>query len=462
MRSKPLAVIGAVVVAFGLGFLVSGSMGAPGADEESVSPMDGIPVALQRMWFQPASEYDTEGEALDDELFDGLMADLEVALTAEETLADFEAEAEMHLWGFVRRLAIPELSEEQKERAKAYMEELAERHPDHSRMIEQNGSLLESYAAAMPSAPGATFRLMFFGDAEEFDNEGGPFEDAQIDRLIAKMEAVLALPEVATDIEEEAGIAFWRFGNRLQLGQVSEEQTARIVAFLDGVKEEHPDAAEFIDRQKFLAKHLTPGNVAPNIVGTDTEGVEFALEDYRGKIVAVIFSGQWCGPCRGEYPYQRAMLDIYEEDDVVLLGVNSDAELQTIVDAKVEEELHYRTWWDGHSQPDADVVAAEGPIATEWGVRGWPTIYLLDGEGVIRHVDKRGGGLIAAVDDLLMEKRMAEYEAQMAEAEAAAADGEAEAEDAEGDTDTPESEDDGEGETEAEGKKKTKIGDGNG
>ena len=459
MRSKPLAVIGAVVVAFGLGFLVSGSMSGTGAGEETISPMDGIPVALQRMWFQPASEYDTEGEPLDDERFDGLMADLEVALTAEETLADFGTEADSHLWGFVRRLAIPELTEEQKEKAQAYLEEVADRHPDHRTMIEQRAQLVESYAASMPSAPGATSMLMFFGDAEEFDTEGGPFEDAHIERLIGKMEAVIGLPEVAADIENEAGIAFWRFGNRLQMGQVNEEQTARIVAFLDEVEEEHPDAAEFIERQKFIAKHLTPGNVAPNIVGTDTKGVEFELEDYRGKIVAVIFSGQWCGPCRGEYPYQRAMLDIFEEEDVALLGVNSDAELKTIVDAKVEEELDYRTWWDGHSQPDADVVAADGPIATEWGVRGWPTIYLLDGEGVIRHVNKRGGGLIAAVDELLMEKRMAEYEAQMAEAEAeeADADADADAKDAEEDADS-----DAVG---GEGANKTKIGaggDGNG
>ena len=184
----------------------------------------------------------------------------------------------------------------------------------------------------------------------------------------------------------------------------------------------------------------------PNIVGTDTDGVEFALEDYRGKIIALVFSGQWCGPCRGEYPYQRAMLDIYDEEDVVILGVNSDAELETIRQAKIDEELPYRTWWDGHSQPDADVVAAKGPIATEWGVTGWPTIYVIDGEGVIRHASKRGGGLIAAVDELLMDKRMREFEERQAEAEAGAPDAEADAPDAE--TDAPDAETDAD---EAEG-----------
>jgi len=432
---QPLAVVCAVVVSFGLGMLLAGSRGAPDADEASPPPLAHVPIALQQMWFPPIADYDTGGEPLSDEQFDELLSHLDAALNADETLADFETEADAQLWSFVRRLAVPEVTEEQKARATEYLEKLAEQHPDHRTVIERRGQLLDSYAASMPSAPPATLSVMFFGMADEYDNEGEPFEDAQVDRMLGTLEGALSLPEVAGDIEGEAGTLFWRFGNRLQLGQVSEEQTARIVAYLEGLKEENPDAAEFIDRQRFLVENLIPGNVAPNIVGTDTEGVEFELDDYRGKIVALIFSGQWCGPCRGEYPYQRAMLDLFEDEDVALLGVNSDALLETAIEAKKEERLDFRTWWDGHSQPDAEVAATEGPIATEWNVSGWPTIYVIDEEGVIRHVNKRGGELIAAVDRLLMDKRMrawdAEREAEEAEAEATDdADAETEAENA--------------------------------
>ena len=55
-------------------------------------------------------------------------------------------------------------------------------------------------------------------------------------------------------------------------------------------------------------------------------------------------------------------------------------------------------------------MAAEGPIATRWNVTGWPTIYILDEEGVIRFVGKRGGEFIAALDELWMEKIMREYD----------------------------------------------------
>ncbi len=254
------------------------------------------------------------------------------------------------------------------------------------------------------------------------------------------MRATLALPEVAADAGNEAGLLSWRFVNRLQYGRINDEQTARVLAFFDEMKAKYPEAAEEFDNHRFVAQYLTPGNVAPNILGTDTNGEEFELEEYRGKIVAIVFTGQWCGPCRSEYPYQRALLDIYDEEDVVLLGVNSDALLETAVQSKEDEGLHYRTWWDGHSQPDADVVAAEGPIATEWGVSGWPTIYVLDEEGVVRYVNRRKGGMLAAIDELVLEKQMREWE----EEQAAGEDSEEGADEDGGDGETAEPSEDGE------------------
>ena len=60
-----------------------------------------IPVALQRPWLPPIGEFDTGGQPLDDERFDELLSHLEVALTAEESLANFETEAEAHFDGFI-------------------------------------------------------------------------------------------------------------------------------------------------------------------------------------------------------------------------------------------------------------------------------------------------------------------------------------------------------------------------
>jgi len=434
---RSLAIIGAVVVSFGLGVLVAGTTGADTGDDAFISTELNLPAAAERPWFPDAARYDNGGEALSDESFEELMTALEAAMTAEETLADFESEADFHLWSFTRRIAIPEVGEEQRERIAAYLEALAEQHPDARDMIERTTNMLEYYAAAMPTMPDFVGRALSWPGLITYPAPGEAFTDAHVDRMLAAIDAALSLPESTADLERGVEVSVSGIGWGLQRGRMSEEQTARAAEGLAALQESYPAAGEALARVRFHIEYLMPGRVAPNIIGKDTEGVEFELEEYRGKIVAVIFSGQWCGPCRGEYPYQRGMLEAFKDRDVVLLGVNSDAVLDTIVHAKDRERLDYRTWWDGHGQPDADLVAAEGPIATQWNVVGWPTIYVIDEEGVIRHADKRGGALVAAVDKLLMDKTMREFEAQRAAAETEE-EAEEEAEDLTG---TPETED---------------------
>jgi hypothetical protein len=37
----------------------------------------------------------------------------------------------------------------------------------------------------------------------------------------------------------------------------------------------------------------------------------------------------------------------------------------------------WRSFWNGGSK--------RGPISTTWNIQGWPTLYIVDGEGIIRH-----------------------------------------------------------------------------
>lgn len=46
-------------------------------------------------------------------------------------------------------------------------------------------------------------------------------------------------------------------------------------------------------RGKINLARLKVGNVAPDIVGTDIDGAEFKLSDYRGKVVFLDFWGDW-------------------------------------------------------------------------------------------------------------------------------------------------------------------------
>ena len=412
-KSVTLAV--ALIVAFALGYLVSQSTGE--ATAASAPPVVDIPAVALKTWYPPVQEFENDGEPLEEERFDALMATLDEAMTAEETVADIGRSIAPATQGFFRRIASPELSEEQTRRATDYLSALAEQYPEHETLIHRQASMLGMYAGATPYMPSFVTSVWSYAYPDGLYPEDGIFEDAWIDRTLAGLDAVLKLPETVADFEREAESIFKGFAQRLQYGEISDEQTARIFARFDAYREEHPDLAGMIDERGHYIEYLLPGRVAQSIVGKDLDGVEFSLEDYRGNIVVLVFSGEWCGPCRGEYPYHRFAMEQYKDDPIVFLGINSDADPETILESKARGDApEYRTWWDGHSQPDAEITATEGPIATAWEVFGWPSIYVLDQEGVILHINKRGGALLATLDELVLDLRRAEFEAEQAAA----------------------------------------------
>src|SRR6266478_7306121 len=95
------------------------------------------------------------------------------------------------------------------------------------------------------------------------------------------------------------------------------------------------------------------------------------------------------------YPHERSLVKRLEGKPFALIGVNSDTNREQLKQAMQREHITWRSFWDGGS--------TQGPIATQWGVHGWPTICVLDHKGVIRHINVRGAALDQAVDGLLKE-----------------------------------------------------------
>ncbi len=112
------------------------------------------------------------------------------------------------------------------------------------------------------------------------------------------------------------------------------------------------------------------------------------------------------------------MLEFYDEEDVVLLSVNSDAKLNSIVEAKSRGAApRYRTWWGGYGVDEeeaTEIGALVGPIATEWTFTIWPMTYVINEQSVVRYARKLGGHLIAAVDELVLEEWRREYQREHA------------------------------------------------
>lgn len=264
--------------------------------------------------------------------------------------------------------------------------------------------LLPLAALALAAAPTLAQEDIGFKPVPSRDIVVPALTDDDVRGLIATLDSLLAREADLEKREPErppwlasVRIHFWRFSNRLDQGLVSAAQEARIVEYITGLAAKHPAHAEYL---KSLATGIASrriGKMAPEIAGKDLDGVEFRLSDYRGKVIALYFSGDWCGPCRGEYPYQRLMLELYKDQPFAILSVNSDT-LDVAKKAKADKNLHYRSWWDGNQKE-----TTKGPIATAWNVTGWPTIYLLDHTGTIRFVNLRAEDVLKGVKQLLRE-----------------------------------------------------------
>ena len=303
---KPaLAITGIALPSLVIGALVSDAVRWPdlfGKDGEGDIHIE-LPAAVTKDWLPPLSDFDNGGEPLDDALFDQLMTALEVAMTAPETLAAFHMEGNLHLVNFGNRLTIPEVTEEQQERVSDYFAELTERHPEHRVIIRQRERSVQMAASTADRMWPLMNEIDLFGGATGLEPEGGAFQDRQVEEILARLDGMFHIPGGSIeDIERDAMIPFFRAMLLLERGTLTPEQTEKVVSYLEKLREEFPDGEEFLDDKRYVIENLMPGKVAPKTAGKDTEGREFSLGEYRGNIVVLIFSGQWCGPCRGSIP----------------------------------------------------------------------------------------------------------------------------------------------------------------
>lgn len=134
------------------------------------------------------------------------------------------------------------------------------------------------------------------------------------------------------------------------------------------------------------------GKPAPEFKVMDLNGEEITLDKYHGQVVLLDFWATWCGPCIGELPNVKATYDKYKDKRFQIIGISWDRTKPTL-EAFIKEQ---NLGWVHHFDP-------EGKIANQYGVTGIPSTFLLDGEGIIRMTNLRGGALEIAVGELVEE-----------------------------------------------------------
>ncbi len=131
-----------------------------------------------------------------------------------------------------------------------------------------------------------------------------------------------------------------------------------------------------------VVEGLNLGNKAPEFSQESVSGKQISLNSLRGKVVLIDFWASWCGPCRRENPtvvaaYKKYHLQNFKSGiGFEILSVSLDQNKDAWMNAIEKDGLI----WSNHV---CDYLGWNNAVAQRYGVRGIPTNYLINGDGVI-------------------------------------------------------------------------------
>lgn len=143
----------------------------------------------------------------------------------------------------------------------------------------------------------------------------------------------------------------------------------------------HGDLGKAAEHLLFEIRHLSVGKIAPEVDGFDLDSKPMKLSEYRGKVVLFVFWATWCGPCMAMVPHERDLTKRYAGRPFVIVGVNGDVDEKRLKQVIQKEQITWRSFVD-YQRKGKEVVKISRHC---WNTDSWPTVYLIDHGGVIRH-----------------------------------------------------------------------------
>ena len=116
------------------------------------------------------------------------------------------------------------------------------------------------------------------------------------------------------------------------------------------------------------------GALAPGFTLSTLEGQEISLGEMRGQPVVLCFWTTVCGSCLIQMPYLQEAFD-QKGGEVRFIAIDIGEGEQTVAQFAHDKGINFTIALD-----------RDGAVSGTYNVRYRPTTFLVDGEGVIRHI----------------------------------------------------------------------------
>ncbi len=131
----------------------------------------------------------------------------------------------------------------------------------------------------------------------------------------------------------------------------------------DGLDGEKTASLKKLHNRKLA--QMPPKLSDPSFEGKTANGEAVKFEQYAGKVVVIDFWGTWCSPCLAKLPALEKIREAFEPHGFEIVGIAAD----TAEDLQAYLEKNPLPWKN---------VVDNGEFKEQFGVKGYPTLFLID------------------------------------------------------------------------------------
>lgn len=264
----------------------------------------------------------------------------------------------------------------------------------------------------MHSTGGQSYGFNSKNRGEDKLTSSAQLEPKQLQRLEAEFaaygELMKKMSEDIPSFAEEAASALPKLDAVMAMMK-SEAEKWKDSRFYDSVQSSIARLKEqrkYVSSRQYRPEKPGPkvGEPGPDWTATSLTGQEFSNASLRGKVVILDFWYRGCGWCIRAMPQIKEVAEHYKKQPVAVLGMTTDRkeeDAQFIVDKLKLTYPNLRI----PQEFDPKSLSRTG-VSQDFGVRGFPTVIILDQDGVIRwkhsgYTPELKAMIIAEVDKLL-------------------------------------------------------------